>query len=485
MMVAPPFPEERADLGDIAAAADVFDGLVVDGDGHRGGHRPSGEVADAQADAGGLAGLELLRRRQHLDVQDALLGGHDQLAGDGMHLAVGDGHRLDKHVRHVAQADLEGQFRALAFQARHHGRRADAVGRAHKEQHRAAVSVGVDHQVGGVARGVFGPVVDQLQVVEAEVALGKAGAGDIEQVAALDGAALGVGHRKAQPVLAGLGGGQDLAGIALRVRLQRPALGLDLAGQPVRAVADGEQPEQALAGDRLAVDGARREGGDHRVPGPIVAAVDPAEDAERLAGGDDAAGAGDGPARGVDHLGGDLVAVVAASVQGLGDASVDGHRDRAVRADGDLVLGDQLGRSGALRPPPGRRRDAAPMPPARIPVVVRGMPPVAGAVEPVPGADRIPVRVMHRAPHRVAHLGLGHRRPEVVRRLDGRGDHVAKLDRLRRRLDGHLVFRLLVLLDAERAAAARTGQEELVHAQGRVLRQRVLAVESAERIGRE
>ncbi len=73
---------------------------------------------------------------------------------------------------------------------------------------------------------------------------------------------------------------------------------------------------------------------------------------------------------------------------------------------------------------------------------------------------------------------------EVVVRLDGRRDLLAEHHRGRRGLDVHLELGLLVLLDAERAAAP-VGDEDLVDPQRRVGGQLERAVEAAEGVGLE
>ena len=75
-------------------------------------------------------------------------------------------------------------------------------------------------------------------------------------------------------------------------------------------------------------------------------------------------------------------------------------------------------------------------------------------------------------------------RAEVVLRLDRGRDLLAQHHRLRRGLDVHLELGLLVLLDPERAAA-HVRDDDLVDPERRVRGQLELAVEAAERVGRE
>ena len=137
----------------------------------------------------------------------------------------------------------------------------------------------------------------------------------------------------------------------------------------------------------------------------------------------------------------------------LGDGRVDFDLHRAVGADFHFPLGNQFRRQLRPRPPERDRPHASPTVPARIPVVVAGEPPVAAAVEPIPGGGRIPALVGRGALDLVFHLGLGDRRAEVVLGRDLGFDLLAQHDRIGGGVDRHLEFRLLVFLDAERAAA--------------------------------
>ena len=123
--------------------------------------------------------------------------------------------------------------------------------------------------------------------------------------------------------------------------------------------------------------------------------------------------------------------------------------------------------------------------------IVVGKPPIAGPVKPIPRPGRIPAPVVARAVDLILHLGLGHRRAEVVFGLDRGGDFFAQHHRLGRRVDGHLELRLLVLLDAEAAAAesvdpwaaARNDDAQPVDAQRGVGGDDILALDAAVGVG--
>src|SRR5262249_6756957 len=163
--------------------------------------------------------------------------------------------------------------------------------------------------------------------------------------------------------------------------------------------------------------------------------------------------AGDRPPRLVDDLGGDRILVVLVAVQRLGRRRVDGDAHGAVPADRHLVLQDDLWRVLGAAPPRRNRPLATPLLPAGEPHIVSGEPPVTRAVEPVPGAARIPRRRMVGAQYLVLHPGAGHRGAEIILRLDRGLDGLAQLHRLLGCLNCYLELRLLVLLDAETAAA--------------------------------
>ena len=206
--------------------------------------------------------------------------------------------------------------------------------------------------------------------------------------------------------------------------------------------------------DRLAVERPGGEVGLDRVADAVVAAIDPGVDLERLAGDQHVARADDRAPRLVDHFGGDRVAVVLVGMDRLGHGRVDLDLHRAVGADLDFAARRPVraaaGRCGHQN---GIGRRQPQLPPAGIPVVVVGEPPVARPVEPVPRPDGIPALVVAGAHDLVLHLGLGDRRAEVVLRLDRGRDLLAEHDRLGRGVDRHLELGLLVLLDAEAAAA--------------------------------
>ncbi len=80
-----------------------------------------------------------------------------------------------------------------------------------------------------------------------------------------------------------------------------------------------------------------------RVADAEITAIDPGVDRKRLPRDQHLARAVDRPARLVGHVGLDRVALVLIGVNGLGDGRVDLDFHRAVRADLDLLVGDQFG----------------------------------------------------------------------------------------------------------------------------------------------
>ena len=166
----------------------------------------------------------------------------------------------------------------------------------------------------------------------------------------------------------------------------------------------------------------------------------------------------------------------------LRERRVDLDGDGAVLSDFGFAFDDDFGRLGIATPPDRIRPSTAPRTPAGIPGVVAGEPPVASAVEPIPTRGRIPSAAVIGPQDFVFDLGLRDCSAEVVVGFDRRRDLVAECDWFLRSLDLHLEFGLLVLLNAERAAAV-TGGDEMPHSQRSVFRQLVITGEAAKRIG--
>ncbi len=139
-----------------------------------------------------------------------------------------------------------------------------------------------------------------------------------------------------------------------------------------------------------------------------MAAVDPAVHLERFPRHQHVAGADDGAPGLVHDLGRDRVLVVLVTVQLLGRGGVERNFHRAVGADRHFLFKDDLGLLAVPAAPPDRNgAPHAPVGEPRIPGIIAGEPPVALAVEPVPGAARIPAGTVARAQHLVFHLGIG------------------------------------------------------------------------------
>ena len=104
---------------------------------------------------------------------------------------------------------------------------------------------------------------------------------------------------------------------ALVLSAQRNDDGLD--GLVLGVVADAVHGERAGALDRLAVERLRLEVGEDGIAGPVVAAVEPGVDLERLAGDEDRTGADDSSPALVGDFRGHGVLVVLIAMQFVGD----------------------------------------------------------------------------------------------------------------------------------------------------------------------
>jgi len=107
-----------------------------------------------------------------------------------------------------------------------------------------------------------------------------------------------------------------------------------------------------------------------------MAAIEPGEDLERLAGHQHVAGADDGAARLIDYLGRDRILVVLIAVQFLGHRRVDADLHGTVGPIGTSFSRTTrvVGNCGYTRRGPGA---GCPNREVRIPFVIGGKPPVA------------------------------------------------------------------------------------------------------------
>ena len=163
-------------------------------------------------------GLYVACRGQHLDVQHPLLRRHDDLLRLGVHLAVGDGDRLDEEVRHVLLHDRRSPRRVLLpFEADHlaaAGRRRWPAARTAARCRRPGsvltssltLSPGAYSRLSGISSR---SLKRKLLAVEAVAA-------DDEDVAAFDRVLLGVGQLVRQAILPGFARLDLLLGLALR-----------------------------------------------------------------------------------------------------------------------------------------------------------------------------------------------------------------------------------------------------------------------------
>src|SRR5262249_37760908 len=147
------------------------------------------------------------------------------------------------------------------------------------------------------------------------------------------------------------------------------------------------------------------------------------------------------------------ILVILVALQFLCRPGVDGHFHGPVGADRHFAFRDNLRRLLMAAPPPADGPLAAPFIPAGVPRVIRCEPPVTSAVEPIPGAARIPGAVVPTARDLVLDLGIRYRGAEVVLGLNGGDDRLAQAHGLLGRFDLHFKLGLLVLLNSKTAAA--------------------------------
>ena len=148
--------------------------------------------------------------------------------------------------------------------------------------------------------------------------------------------------------------------------------------------------------------------------------------------------------------------MILVAVDELRDGAIDLDLHLAVRADGGRLLKHQLGRAHAILLPPRRRgADAAPPRPAGIPIAHRIRPPIARPVKPIPRPGGEPAVVEKVTLHLDFHRGLRDRRAVVVVRGNSGLEGFSERHGLSGGIHLHLVFRLLVFLDAEREIRVR------------------------------
>ncbi len=168
---------------------------------------------------------------------------------------------------------------------------------------------------------------------------------------------------------------------------------------------------------------------------------------------------------------------------------VDFHVDRAGFADGHRIFRNDFRLASMYREPRRGRPRNTPVSPAGQPGRVVSEPAVTGTVEPIPGPPREP-RFIGRLSHDfVCHGRFGDGAAEVVFRFNRCVNFFAQFDGFLRSVDGYLVLWLLVLFDAERAAAKMAavckghdtslGDIDTVHAQRGVFRQFQICNEAA------
>ena len=379
----------------------------------------------------------------------------------------------------------------------------NAVRRPHEQQHRAARSVGVDEHFDLLARCVFFFVGDEFEIVELEFASIKALTSHDEEVAPfllvvtgfirsrLRGLCFAVDRMNAvttsaelvtQPILPRLCRFHLLPRVTFGIRVEHPSLH-DLFDRLVLAVvADRVQRQFPFTTDGLLIGRMSSEFGEDIVTDSIVTAIDPRENSERLPSDNHVPRPEDRATGSVDHFRCDRIRVIGVAVNLFGERRVDFDLKSAVFADLRFAFSDHFRLLVTASPPHRDRSLAAPTMPTGIPIVVGGEPPIAATIEPIPRRDRIPLAAVSGPQHFVFDLRLSHRAAEVIVRIDGRRDLVAKCNRFLWSFDLHFELRLLVFLNAERSAAI-ADSIELPHAEWCVLGQFVLSSESAEFVG--
>ena len=417
------------------------------------------DVGETQLDRRFFAGLDPLGVRLNGDVQDAFLRWNGEFLLFGVDLAAKDGRRLNEDVRLVGDLDRHVDVSQTIFQL-------DELRLAHRNfpartRREEDVSVRVvrsDLEMRDVPDRIFRLVGDDFERIEPVVRLG---VGDLsnaahdDELSALLRYPVVRGNDARDAVLPGLGGdklsrpfalfvGPELVGVDLRLdRLHGAVVGL--------GIFNSIELDDRGAGDALAVEPTRVDSKIHRVADPEIAAIEPDVGLERAPRRVDFAAADDRSARLVRYFGGDFVLLVVVRIDQLGERGIDGDFKVAVLPNLRFAFGDDFRHAGRLRHIEEREPHASPMAPAGVPVVVVSELPVSASVEPVPISRGEIGRTVVRPNHFIGDDRVCDRGSEVVFRVDLRFERVAERDRLFRRVDRYLEFRLAVFFEPERA----------------------------------
>ena len=427
-----------------------------------------------------------------------LLGRHEQLADLRVDFPTRDRDRLDKNVRPVPGPDRDLDLGTLPLHPHNPRPRVDTPLGPHEQQHGAATPVGVEHQRGDLARLVLTAIGNQFQVIETKVLAVELGTADQKHLGPFDPVLVVIFDLAGDPVLSRIGRQHLHQGAALLVGSGVPTADLLFFRVPLLVVGDPVQHEAGLSRNRASIERAGPRGCANRLPGAVEAPVNPGPHAKRLPSSHHRTRADNRPTRRIDDLGGDPVPVIGVGMEPPGNRRIDFQLHRPVLTNLHLVLHHEFRRLIRSAKPCRQRADAAPHPPARIPLVLRCKPPVAGSIQPVPATDREPVVLVRLALDSVLDRRLTDGSAEVVLGPDLRRDRLAQRHRSTGRFDRHLVLGLLVLLDPKRPATSSNplvdpeGQFRLlghnpdaVVAQVGIVGQGQLAIEASIRIGGE
>ena len=288
-------PEEAADFGN-AGGCECFEAGVVDGNHGIAAEWPTIQVCQSEVQLCLLAGPVFFHSRLHVHNSDAFFGWYDDFADFAVDFSIGNCESLDVKVGLVRGG--HGQFHncRFALQFQYLRGRAIAVLGTYKQQHGAVCSCCADLQAYDIADGVFLTIRNQLEVTEAEVSAIFRGAADEENDSTFLLTSGSIGDCHAGTKLPGIGQIQTQFSDAVRTGDGLPVLNFLFDKLLVLIPGGVQQANLCNSADGLSVRGSGLELQFGLGTGLVVSAIHPCEDLERIAGCDDAAGAGDGSA---------------------------------------------------------------------------------------------------------------------------------------------------------------------------------------------
>ena len=242
------------------------------------------------------------------------------------------------------------------------------------------------------------------------------------------------------------------------------------------------QSQQALSLNRFGRQGLDSETGPDRVADAIVSAIGPGIHLKWTAGDQHLTLTDDGAPGLIPYFGADGVAMVRFPMDALGQLGIDLDADGAVCGDLYFTVGDDFRLPpGPILPPAPDRSLTAPSGPAGIPGIIISIPPVAGAIKPIPIECRIPAAVVFSSIDLIFYGGFGYRRTEIVVGLDSGADFFTQLHRFLGCLHPDLKFGLLIFFHPKRIAAidASSSVRDLIDTERGIRRDKVLALQPA------